>query len=93
MVLFYDTVFFIDISSSSQHNILVALFYNLGSSLLYYILYYTMYHILYKKRATQMPFRLGIYKLYNIIPLTAAAVSNNYILFYYIERKKELISF
>ena len=35
MVLFYDTVFFINMSSSSQHIISVALFYILGSSLLY----------------------------------------------------------
>ncbi len=46
-------------------------------------------------RATQMLFRLGVISSINyiIFILTAAAVSNKYILFYYIERKKRVTLF
>ena len=78
----------------SAHHLGSSLYNILGSSLLYYTMYYIIHHIL-EKRATQMLCGLRSISFINYITfiLPAAAVCNNYIILYFVERKKEGYSF
>ena len=100
MVLFYDTVFFINMSSSSQHIISVALFYILGSSLLYTgqlssILYNVLYNPSYIRKEsysnalwTQIHI---IYKLYNIHTTSSSSLQQLYYTLFRREKKRGLL--